>query len=68
MIDRIEFAMLNKIEKVGNLDHEHSVLLEKQCNAFNEATKVCDMGEHVVGEEHVRLLPLLRRVAAPDPG
>ena len=68
MIDRIEFAMLDKIEQVGNLDNENSVLLEKQRNAINEAAKICDMREDVVGEENIRPLSLLQQLLRQPQG
>src|SRR6266850_3134197 len=54
--------MLNKVEQVGYLDNKHSVFLEKECNAVNEAAKVCYMCENVVGEEDIRSLPLLKQL------
>src|SRR5512146_724583 len=59
VIDCVELALLDKVQQIGNLDDEHAVFLEKQRNALNEAAKVGNMCEHVVGEEDVCPPPLL---------
>src|SRR5580704_3141747 len=68
VIDGVEFAMLDKIEQIGNLDNKYAVPLEKLRNAINETAQVCDMREHVVGEKDIGPLLLLKELLRQTQG
>ena len=53
VIDRVEFAPIDEVADVRHLDHDQSARLQDATDAAHDAAELGDVGEHVVGMQHV---------------
>src|SRR6185312_1971832 len=53
VVHRVEFAVLEKIEEIRNLDHGRALLREHEADSLDESVQVRNVREHVVREDDV---------------
>ena len=53
MVDRVELAVVDQIDQIGHLQDRDAVLFEQGRDALDQAVEVGDVGQHVVGDDHV---------------
>ena len=64
VIDRIEQVALGDVDAVLGLENKYAVGRQYPAYAFDKAVEVVDIGDHVVGDDHVRGAVFLRNLAA----
>ena len=54
VVDRVKLAVVDQILNVRDFDDDHTVFLQEDPDTFHEPVEVGDVGQDVVGDDHVR--------------
>ena len=58
VINGVELAVLDQVANIRRFDDCHTIILEQNANAFDEAVEIGYVGEHIVSNDHVGALAL----------